>query len=107
MAAYRYALQLDPTVFQRAGRVGTIVHQRDEKNAAAFNFYMAKTYADMHDLENTLLYLRKAWEEKFPEFRKALQDNVFAYLGAEPKFVEFLAEVDAAEAKKTQAEPAK
>ena len=107
VAAYRYALQLDPTVFQRAGRVGTIVHQRDEKNAAAFNFYMAKTYADMQDLENTLLYLRKAWEEKFPEFRKALQDKVFAYLGAEPKFVEFLAEMDSAEMPKAGADRAK
>lgn len=107
VAAYRYALQIDPTVFQRAGRVGNIVHQRDEKNAAAFNFYMAKTYADMRDVENTLLYLRKAWEEKFPEFRKALQDKAFAFLGAEPKFVEFLAEIDSAELQKAGAERSK
>ncbi len=56
-----YALSLDPQVFQHAGRIGNIVHQRDEKNSAAFNFYLAKTYADLKDVDYTLLYLRKAW----------------------------------------------
>jgi tetratricopeptide (TPR) repeat protein len=107
VAAYKYALQLDPTVFQRAGRVGSIVHQRDEKNAAAYNFYMAKTYADMHDVENTLLYLRKAWEEKFPDFRKALQNKAFDFLATEPRYTDFLAEVEAAEAKKVEGGPAR
>ncbi len=103
--AYRYALQIDPTVFQRSGRMGTIVQQRDEKNAAAFNFYLAKTYADLKDTENTLQYLRKAWEEGFPEIRKALNDKIFAYLATEPAYIELLAQIDAAEAKK--AEPAR
>jgi len=105
VTCYRYALSLDPAVFQRAGRLGTIVHQRDEKNAAAFNFYMAKTYAELHDVDNTLLYLRKAWEEGFKEMRKAMEDKVFAFLAPEPKFAELLALLDAADATKT-AQPA-
>lgn len=105
VSAYRYALSLDPQVFQHAGRIGTIVHQRDEKNSAAFNFYLAKTYADLKDVENTLLYLRKAWEEGYQDILKGLKDKVFDFLSAEPKFTELLTQIEAAEAKK--AEPAR
>lgn len=102
VSAYRYALSLDPQVFQHAGRSGNIVHQRDEKNSGAFNFYMAKTYADMKDVENTLLYLRKAWEEGYEDILKGLKDKVFDFLSAEPKFTELLTEIQAAEAKKAE-----
>jgi len=101
VTAYRYALMLDPQVFQHGGRIGNIVHQRDEKNAAAFNFYMAKTYAELKDVENAVLYLRKAWEDSYPDFRKGLKDKVFDFLSTEPKFAELMAQIDAAEAKKT------
>ncbi len=108
VTSYRYALQLDPTVFQRAGRMGNIVHQRDEKNAAALNFYMAKTYADLQDVDNTLLYLRKAWEEGFKDLRKAVGDKVFAFLSAEPRFIELLAQIESPDSSKTtQREPAR
>ena len=90
VTSYRFALQMDPTIFQRGGRTGNIVHQRDEKNAAAFNFYLAKTYADLHDVDNTLLYLRKAWEEGFKDIRKAVEDKAFAFLTPDPKFAELL-----------------
>ncbi|HEY7680487.1 MAG TPA: tetratricopeptide repeat protein, partial [Terriglobia bacterium] len=56
VACYRYALMIDPGIFERTGRSGSIVHQRDVKDIAAFNFYMAKTYASLNNLEDTLLY---------------------------------------------------
>ena len=102
VAAYRYALQLDPTIFQKSGRTGTIVQQRDERNSAALNYYMAKTYADLKDVENTLLYLRKAWEEGFKDMSKAASDKAFAFLQNEPRYTELLTQIAEAEAKKTE-----
>lgn len=100
VTSYRYALSLDPKVFEHSGRTGSIVHQRDEKNSAAFNFYMAKSYADLKDVENTVLYLRKAWEEGYPDILKGLQDKSFEFLAAEPTFLELLTQVQSAEEKK-------
>ena len=97
MESYRYALLLDPEIFRRSGRMGTIVQQRDEKNSAAFNFYMAKTYASLANVEDTLQYLRKAWEEGFPEMSKAVHDKVFEFLANEPRFQELLTQIEAAE----------
>ena len=58
---------------------------------------MAKTYAGMGNVDDTLQYLRKAWEEGFPEIRKALQDEVFQFLAAEPRYLELLAFIEAKE----------
>ena len=102
VSAYRYALALDPQVFQHSGRTGNIVHQRDEKNSAAFNFYMAKSYADLKDVENTVLSLRKAWEEGYQDILKGIKDKVFDFLANEPKFIELLTQIQVAEAKKNQ-----
>jgi len=97
MTSYRYALMLDPALFERSSRSGTIVHQRENKNPAAFYFYLAKVFAEMGRTDDTLLYLQKAWEEGFPDILKALQDKAFAFLAEEPRFVEFISLVEASE----------
>ncbi len=91
---YRYALMLDPKIFDRGGRSGSIVHQRESENTAAFNFYLAKSHASLGNVEETLRYLVKAWEEGFADLREALQDDVFLFLAEDPRFVELLALVD-------------
>jgi tetratricopeptide (TPR) repeat protein len=101
MSCYRYALLIDPQIFERAGRTGTIVHQRDIKDIAAFNFYMGKTYAAMGQFEQALQYLQKAYEEGFKDIRKELQDKAFEALSADPRFVEFVAMLDAEAQQKT------
>lgn len=106
MDSYRYALTLDPNIFQRSGRTGSIVHQRDIKDIAAFNFYMAKTYASLGKVEQTLEYLLKAWEEGFQDLRKELADKTFEPLAQDPRFMEFLAFLDAKEQEKAAAEQA-
>lgn len=100
MAAYKQALQIDPMIFQRSGRSGNIVQQRDERNSAEFNFYLAKTYAEMQDIENTLQYIRKAWEEGFKEMPKVVRQKEFQFLASEPRFVELVQQIDDAETKK-------
>lgn len=93
--SFRYALQLDPEVFRRSGRVGTIVQQRDDRNPAVFNFYLAKTYAGTGNVEETLQYLLKAWEEGYPDLRKTLsEDDTFRLLAEDPRFQQFLALMD-------------
>ncbi len=91
---YRYALMLDPKIFDRGGRTGSIVHQREAKNVATFNFYLAKTYASLGNVEETLRYLVKAWEEGFSDLRQALEDEVFLFLADDPRFAELLALMD-------------
>lgn len=94
MASYRYALTLDPTIFESSGRAGSIVHQRGVQDMAAFNFYLAKTYAELGDVEKTLLYITKAWESGYKNLRKDLNDKVFAFLVDEPGFLDLIARMD-------------
>jgi tetratricopeptide (TPR) repeat protein len=94
MDSYRYALTLDPTIFDSSGRSGSIVHQRGVDDIAAFNFYLAKTYADLGDVENTLLYISKAWESGYKDILEELDDEAFAFLVDEPRFLELLAIID-------------
>jgi hypothetical protein len=61
-----------------------------------FNFYMAKTYASMGDVENTLIYINKAWEAGFADLRKGLNDKAFSFLAKEPRYIDLLARIDAA-----------
>jgi tetratricopeptide (TPR) repeat protein len=94
-ASYRYALMRDPHIFDRSGRAGSIVHNRDVKDIAAFNFYMAKTYASLNDVENTLIYINKAYEAEYTDLLKELDDDpAFAFLAEEPRFLELLARID-------------
>ncbi|MBI4465510.1 MAG: tetratricopeptide repeat protein [Acidobacteria bacterium] len=102
ITSYRYALLLDPNIFQGGGRTGSIVQQRDEKNVGAFNFYMAKVYAEMGKAEETLRHLEKAWEEGFPDILQSLQDKVFAFLAEDPRFLELVSRIQAAEQQKAQ-----
>ena len=73
------------------------MQQRSDQNTAVFNYYMAKTYASLANVEDTLQYLRKAWEEGFPEMSKAVRDKEFEFLANEPRFQELLTQIEAAE----------
>lgn len=94
MNSYRFALQIDPQIFDRSGRTGTIVHQRDVQDLATFNFYMAKTYAEMGQADQALQYLQKCYEAGFKDLRKQLDDKAFASLTADPRFAEFITMLD-------------
>ena len=96
MESYRYALQRDPEIFVRSGRAGSIIRQQNAEDMGTFNFYMAKTYASMGDVENTLIYINKAWEAGFADLRKDLNDKAFAFLAKEQRFIDLVARMDAA-----------
>ncbi len=90
--SFRYALMLDPEVFRRSGRVGTIVQARDDSDPAAFNFYMAKTYASIGNADDTFQFLLKAWEEGYPDiYETILEEEVFQFLTVDPRFEQLLA----------------
>ena len=89
--SFGYALLLDPEVFRRSGRAGTIVQQRSDGNPAVFNFYMAKTYAGTGNVDETLQFLIKAWEEGYPDLLETiLEDEVFQFLAVDPRFEQLL-----------------
>jgi tetratricopeptide (TPR) repeat protein len=96
MDCYRYALMRDPAIFDTTGRAGSIVHQRGVEDMAALNFYLAKTYAGLRDVDKTLLYISKAWESGYKDLLKELNDEAFAFLVDEPRFLELLARIDPA-----------
>jgi tetratricopeptide (TPR) repeat protein len=102
MASYRYALMRDPAIFERGGRSGSIIHQQNAEDMGAFNFYMAKTYASLGDVDNTLLYINKAWEAGYADLRKNLNDKAFAFLAKEQRFLDLLAQMDAAAAQESK-----
>jgi tetratricopeptide (TPR) repeat protein len=96
MACYRYALMLDPKIFITNSRTGSIVQQRGTEDMATYNFYLAKTYAGLGDVDNTLLYISKAWDSGYKDLLKELNDKAFAFLANEPRFLALLARIDPA-----------
>ncbi len=98
VSSYRYALLLEPNIFNQSGRLGTIVQQRDEKNSAFFNFYLAKSYASIGDAENTVQYLRKAWEEGFSGILEAIrEDTAFEFLAGDQRFLDLVTFIESSD----------
>ena len=62
-AAYQKALELDPTVFEHRGMVGTELQDRTVADRARYHYEMARIYAKTGNNELALQYLRKALEE--------------------------------------------
>lgn len=88
--AYQQALALDPEVFEHRGSYGVLLQERSVQERARFHYYLAKTYAKAGVSDRALLYLRKAFEEGFPERQKLLEEPEFAGLKEIPEFQELL-----------------
>ncbi|HWQ56597.1 MAG TPA: tetratricopeptide repeat protein [Bryobacteraceae bacterium] len=88
--AYQQALALDPEVFEHRGSYGVLLQERSVEERARFHYYMAKTYAKAGVNDRALLYLRKAFEEGFPERQKLLEEPEFATMKDLPEFLELL-----------------
>jgi tetratricopeptide (TPR) repeat protein len=85
-AEYLQALQLDPRVFERRSTVGTLLQERNVRDRAQYNYFMAKTYASAELYEKSLLYLRRAFEEGYKKRKKVAEDPIFAPLLENPVF---------------------
>ncbi len=89
---YRAAYDLDSDIFQRVSRMGIMVQSSSPEDRAAFDFMVAKMYAQAGDNEHSLAYLRKAMEQGYKDINKVYKDNEFATLRTDPRFAELMAQ---------------
>jgi tetratricopeptide (TPR) repeat protein len=83
---YAQALALDPDVFERRSTEGTLLQDQSVEERAKYHYYLAKTYARVHEKDRTLLYIRKALEEGFKDRNRFLKDPEFGFLQDDPEF---------------------
>jgi Tfp pilus assembly protein PilF len=92
MQEYRRAFTLDSEIFERKSQTGVSAHLSNPENRAAYEYLLAKMYAQTGDFDRSFLYLRKAIEEGYKEIRNVYQDAEFAALRNDPRFTQLMAE---------------
>jgi len=93
IAAFRRALAIDPTSLDPSrGRTGTVVQDRSiSLERGRFYYLLAKSFADQGDVTRAILYLRKAKDEGYEDFRNAKKDPSFAAVLKNPQAEELFA----------------
>ena len=88
---YLRAIRADPTLFDADDREGLpTLAQATRVNEAMTNFYMAKVFANIGDVDRTMSYLYRAVEEGFDD-ADLLADSVFSLLAEDMRFVQLMA----------------
>lgn len=90
-AEYQTALQLDPDVFESRSNVGVSALMSPE-DRAKFSYTLAKMYAKDGQMDRALLYLRRAMEEGYKDIDHVYQDDEFATLRKDQRFVALMAQ---------------
>jgi len=90
MEAYIKALQLDPDVLSRSSRTGVVGQTTPGEERAFYDYMVAKAYAKIGLLDQSLEYLRKAMEEQYKDIEKVYKDDEFANLRKDPRFVSLM-----------------
>jgi tetratricopeptide (TPR) repeat protein len=89
---YRQAYELDNGIFDRHARTGVLVRASSPDDRAAFAFMVAKMYAQNGDFDRSLLYLRKAMEDGYKDFKKVYSEPEFATLRTDKRFSELMSQ---------------
>ena len=92
MAEYGKAFELDPDIFERSSRSGVSARMSSPDDRARFFYFLAKLYASKGEAEKSLLYLKKAMEEGFPDIDNVYKDAEFATLRKDQRFTELMAQ---------------
>lgn len=90
MEAFQRALQLDPTVFEHSSRSGSILQDRSVGDHGTFYFLLAKSYAQMGNVERCIHYLRKAREEGYSSMATVKTDPAFSAMLQDPGIKEII-----------------
>src|SRR5271157_3953442 len=92
IASFHKTLALDPQAFDQASsRTGTIVQDRSiDADRGRFYFMLAKSFAQVGNLERCVIYLRKARDEGFKDMDAAKSDPAFAGVLKDPAIQEIL-----------------
>lgn len=89
---YAKALQLDPDIFERRSDVGIIAQTQSSEDRAHYSYVLAKMYAQNGQMDRALLYLRRAMEEGYKDIKNVYQDEEFAKLRKDERFVALMAQ---------------
>lgn len=92
MSEYGKAFALDPDIFERTSRTGVSARMSSPEDRARFFYFLAKLYASKGEAEKSLLYLKKAMEDGFPEIDNVYKDAEFATLRKDQRFTELMAQ---------------
>lgn len=90
-AEYQAALNLDPDVFESRSNVGVSALMTPE-DRAKYAYTLAKMYAKDGQMDRALLYLRRAMEEGYKDINNVYQDQEFAGLRKDERFVALMAQ---------------
>jgi tetratricopeptide (TPR) repeat protein len=90
VVAYEHALALDPEVFERTSRAGVQAQLPRPEDRAHYDYTVAKLYAKMGLSDRSLVYLKKAMEEGYKEFKNVYKDEEFSSLRKDPRFTELM-----------------
>jgi tetratricopeptide (TPR) repeat protein len=85
-AAFHEALALDPEVFTRSARTGTILRDPNFSDHGMFYFLLAKSFATDGNAERCVYYLRKSRDEGYTDIPKVKDDPAFARVSNDPHF---------------------
>ena len=92
IASFRKALQLDPEAFDTSkSRSGTVIQDRSiASDRAHFYFLLAKSFAEAGNVERCVIYLKKARDEGYQDFKSVNSDPSFAKIIKDPAIQEVL-----------------
>jgi len=85
---YRSALELDPNILTDHASLGTVVQARGAD--AEFYFYLAKVFASLDRPEDSVRYLRRAFEDGLKTKGRLEQDPDFQKISQYPAYVELV-----------------
>jgi tetratricopeptide (TPR) repeat protein len=85
---YRAALTLDPKILREHSPQGTVVEARG--SGEKLYFYLAKAFASLGLAEESVRYLRRAFEEGFRDREVLEKDPDFQKISSNPAYVELL-----------------
>ncbi|MBZ5704568.1 MAG: tetratricopeptide repeat protein [Acidobacteriia bacterium] len=89
-SAYSQALQLDPDIFERVSRAGVSAQLSSPEDRAHFDYVLAKLYAQIGNLDRSLVYLGRALEEGYKAIDDVYKDAEFAELRKDPRFTQLM-----------------
>jgi len=90
MESFGKALAIDPGIFDHKGGVGPLIQQRSSTDPGMFYFYLAKTYAQMKDVERAAHYLKMARDNGYKDYLTAQTDPAFVNVIKDPRVQEVL-----------------
>jgi tetratricopeptide (TPR) repeat protein len=92
ISEYGKAMAIDPNIFERRSSMGIVLQMSSPEDRAHFSYLLAKMYAQMGQLDRSLLYLRRAMEEGYKGINEVYQDSEFAQLRKDQRFVSLMAQ---------------